>query len=297
MASADAPNIAFVTMVRDDDQFLKLWVNHYAAMVERKHLFILFDGFDQKPAPFTKGCQITLLPQIPISKGWDVKRWEMLTNFANMLLGRFDVVVLNDVDELLVTDPASGISLVEAISAGRHHPSITPFAVEIIHRTDLEPSAVDFGKPILSQRKYVRVNSSYAKPCIITKPICWNMGGHYSNHPDLFLSDCIYLFHLKFVDHQMLLSRQAQRNEIVLDKDTAAADIAGEIWSASKNEITKFLEKFQEFDPIRKDFDFEWQRQKIRRGWTYDDRQNIWRRGVIKATKTYEIPERFEGAF
>ncbi len=73
----ELPNIAFVTMVRDDDQFLKLWVNHYAAMVNRKNLFILYDGFDQKLAPFTKGCQTIFVPQIPFGKGWDDKRWEM----------------------------------------------------------------------------------------------------------------------------------------------------------------------------------------------------------------------------
>ncbi|MCV2876821.1 hypothetical protein OE810_11225 [Rhodobacteraceae bacterium XHP0102] len=292
-----SPNIAFVTMVRDDDQFLKLWVNHYAAMVARKNLFILYDGFDQKPAPFTKGCQTIFAPQIPFGKGWDDKRWQMLTHFANALLARFDVVVLNDVDELLATDPASGMSLVEAISAGRHHPSITPFAVEIIHRTDLEPSAIDFKKPILSQRKYVRVNSIYAKPCIISQPVKWCTGGHFADHPDLHLSEAIYLFHLKYVDHDLLINRQSSRISIVTNTEASPREIAGTIWSSSQESMRAFLYKFQDLPPIQKDFDFAWQREKIIRGWHQAEGSILWKRGKINALKTYEIPERFHRIF
>jgi hypothetical protein len=93
-------------MVRDDRFFLRIRVDYYARHVPRHHLFILLDGFDHTPPDFAAGCQIITLPRSEPGPGWDHRRWKMLADFNTMLLGRFDVAVLNDVDEIIVPDPA-----------------------------------------------------------------------------------------------------------------------------------------------------------------------------------------------
>ena len=136
------PQIAFVTMVRDEPFFLPLWVDYYSRFVARTQLFVVIDGFDQALPDCLNGCQVLRLPRAEVRPGWDEARWNMLSSFANTLLGRFDIVVLNDVDELVVLDPAQGDDLVGALAEAQHIGVISPFAIELVHRTDLEPSAL-----------------------------------------------------------------------------------------------------------------------------------------------------------
>lgn len=292
---ASRPSIAFVTMVRDDHFFLRLWVQHYARHVPRHHLFILLDGFDQIAPDFTVGCQIITLPRSTPGPGWDMRRWTMLADFNATLLGRFDVVVLNDVDEIIVPDPASGISLLDALARARDVGVITPFALDVVHRFDICPDKIDPAQPILRQRPHVRVNYVYAKPCITSVPVRWNLGGHRSNYPSLHLDPSLFLFHLRFVDRDMLLARQATRNTIMQTSQDDQPMVAGGGWAKTLNEIEGDLQLLQEHgDPVESDFSFERQRRRISAGWKKDPHADEWRLGrVHNKLTTYKVPERF----
>ncbi len=292
---AASPSIAFVTMVRDDNFFLRLWVEHYARHVPRQHLFILLDGFDQTAPDFAAGCQIITLPRSTPGPGWDMRRWKMLADFNAALLGRFDVVVLNDVDEIIVPDPASGISLLDALARAREVGVITPFAVEVVHRYDICPDPLDPTQPILRQRPHVRLNVAYAKPCITAVPVRWNLGGHRSDHPLLDLDPVLFLFHLRFVDRDMLLARQTARHTIMQATRPENPVVAGIGWTKSAGEIEGFLQSLQEKGaPAESDFQFGWQRRRMTTGWRKDEASGFWQMGKIhNRQRTYEIPERF----
>ena len=48
-----------MTMVRNDDFFLRKWVDYYASQLGRENLWIYFDGHDQLPAPdYTAGSPL-----------------------------------------------------------------------------------------------------------------------------------------------------------------------------------------------------------------------------------------------
>ena len=48
--------IAAITMVRNDDFYLRKWVEYYSRELGGKeHLYIYFDGLDQEIAPFCEG--------------------------------------------------------------------------------------------------------------------------------------------------------------------------------------------------------------------------------------------------
>lgn len=290
-----APTIAFVTMVRDDHFFLRLWVQHYARHVPRHHLFILLDGFDQTAPDFAAGCQIITLPRLEPGPGWDMRRWTMLADFNATLLGRFDVVVLNDVDELIIADPARGTPLLEALGQAREVGVITPFAVDVVHRYDICPNPLDQKLPVLQQRPHATVNYVYAKPCITSTPVRWNLGGHRSDHPKLHLDRRLFLFHLRFVDRDMLLARQATRNAIMQASENDQPIVAGSGWAKSTEDIDSDLRALQAHGlPVASDFSFERQRGRMEAGWRKDAGSNEWRVGrVYNKLTTYIIPERF----
>ncbi|MFN6925203.1 MAG: hypothetical protein ACK4P8_06105 [Tabrizicola sp.] len=295
--AASPARIAFVTMVRDDHFFLRIWVEYYARHVPRHHLFILMDGFDQTPPDFAAGCQIITLPRSEPGPGWDMKRWTMLADFNAMLLGRFDVVVLNDVDEIIVPDPAYGIPLLDAVARAREVGVISPFAVEVVHRHDLCPDRIDPDRPILRQRPHVRVNSSYAKPCISSARLKWSLGGHRSDFPQLNLDNCLFLFHLRYLDRDMLLSRQQTRLAIANARNADEAEVAGIGWTKSTEDIERFLISLQASPPHEKNFQFDWQRRRMTREWRKDAKGDLWRHGKVVTSQTYIIPERFLDAF
>jgi hypothetical protein len=292
---ADAPNIVFVTMVRDDHFFLRLWVQHYARHVPRHHLFILLDGFDQTPPDFAAGCQIITLPRSAPGPGWDMRRWTMLADFNAMLLGRFDVVVVNDVDEIILPDPASGVSLLPALARARKVGVISPFAVEVVHRHDICPDPLDPDRPILRQRPHVRVNEVYAKPCITSVPLRWDLGGHRSDFPTLNLDPNLYLFHLRYMDRDMLLARQATRHLITQATVKDQPVVAGIGWTKSADDIAGFLLALQaKGAPQDNDFDFKQKRSRIIAGWQKNATTGLWHPGrIFNRRSTYVIPERF----
>ncbi len=292
--TSTTPNIAFVTMVRDDYFFLKLWVDCYARHVPRRHLFILLDGFDQTPPDFTAGCQIITLPRSAPGPGWDTRRWKMLADFNATLLGRFDVVVLNDVDEIIVADPASGIPFLGALARAVEVGVITPFAVEVIHRQDICPEPIDPSRPILRQRPHVRVNTIYAKPCITSVPVRWSLGGHEADFAELHIDPALYLFHLRFVDRDRLLARQTARQALMQASLPGKEIVAGPGWSGSPTDLESFLVKFEhEGAPEERDFIFGRARKLMVEGWHKDKSSGYWKRGRVLNHRTVVVPERF----
>ena len=293
------PRIAFVTMVRDEPVFLPIWIRHYAAVVPPEHLFVICDGFDLPVPDVPPGLQVLRVPQIPVTPGFEAGRWRMLTSFANALLERFDVVVLNDVDELIVVDPAAGCDLRTAVAEACDIGVISPFAVELVHRLDLEPEPFDPGQPVLRQRRHVRINAAYAKPCITARPIRWSLGGHTADFPTLHLSRKLYLFHLRAMDREMMLARQAKRRLLVSDANgKVIAGVAGPSWSVGDTEVDVFLRRFVERGaPESNDFDFGWQRDRIEAGWEKDAKTGFWDHARFLNQRSYRVPDRFADLF
>jgi len=286
--------IAFVTMVRDEPVFLPLWVRHYAAIAPRAQLFILFDGLDQQVPDAADGCQVLRLPQGVAGPGWDDARWRMLSGFANTLLERFDVVVLNDVDELIVLDPEAGDDLAAAFAEAADIGVISPFAIELVHRTDLEPEPLNLTRPLLAQRRHGRINASYCKPCIVARKVIWSLGGHYSDFPTLHLSRKLFLFHLRAMDAGLLRDRQVLRRAHVADAGGRIVDqVAGQGWSRTADEMDAFLTSFQDRPPEVSDFRFDWQRQRIEASWAQDPATGLWRHDRLHNRRSYILPDRF----
>ncbi len=287
-------NAAVWTMVRNEDYFLKLWVSYYEQFVPREHIFIVVDGLDSTLPDGLDGCQILTFPRSEVGEGWDKKRWEFLSSLATMLTRRFEVVVGGDVDELVVLDPQYGNDPINHVLTRTTTNVISPFAIEIIHRVDLEqPLSIEH--PVLSQRRYGRINFTYCKPCITRVPINWSIGQHYADYPELTLSDELFLFHLRFLDRDMLIQRQKSRNEIVSDpRGSTVSGVAGYGWQKSYETMENFLISFvQKGPPEETDFRFEWQRRRLKKNWYFDEEKGFWFHDPLHNRRTYTLPERF----
>ena len=110
--------ICALTMVRNDDFYLRRWVEYYGRELGRENLYIFFDGTDQKIADFCDGTNVKAVEKIPgqvvaAEKG----RLDLLSKTAADLLKKYDLVIGTDADEFLVVDPRRGMSLREYLSS------------------------------------------------------------------------------------------------------------------------------------------------------------------------------------
>ena len=111
--------IAAITMVRNDDFYLRKWVQYYSRELGgREHLYIYFDGVDQEIGDFCRGTNAFKVPKIgkkvvEAEKG----RLQFLSwKAAELLSGGYDLVIGVDADEFIVVDPKLGKTLVEYLS-------------------------------------------------------------------------------------------------------------------------------------------------------------------------------------
>lgn len=285
-------------MVRDEVFFLQKWIDYYSRFVPRENLYILVDGPDSTLPEDTQGCQIITFPKSQPGRHWDRSRWRFLSQFAGALTHRFDVVIGGDVDELIALDPDLGGDPIAYIAEQTTEDVISPFAIEIVHRVDLETPLAPT-HPILDQRSFGRPNAFYCKPCIIRVPVQWSLGQHYSDYPRLHVSDALFLFHLRFVDRDILLDRQKQRHAHVTDIDSNLIDnAAGAGWAKSVDDIDDQLLEFAQAGPPKADdFLFESHRSRMYRRWRYENKRSVWKHAKFSETETLVIPERFKSLF
>ncbi|HRV61997.1 hypothetical protein [Albidovulum sp.] len=243
---------AVVTMVYDDPEMLRIWVNYYAKFVDRRNLFVVTHGHQPYVAEAAEGCTIVPVHRRDPYGMMDVDRWHFVSEFCSSLTRMFDTVIYNDVDELLVVDPAVSddpIAYVEQVSDEK---VLTAFALEIMHRWT-EEHDLDFTRPVLNQRKYVRSNFTYCKPCVVRRPVVWVPDGHGIMHqPTLNLIDHLYLFHLKWIDRQFHIERYERRFRMhEIEEDEAAVHIGAGTWIKSKAQYMRMTDAIED-TPIEK---------------------------------------------
>jgi hypothetical protein len=291
--------IACVTMVRDEPVLLARWIAHWRGAAPDARLFILADAADQPLPRPDASCHVITLPQSTPASGWEASRWRLLSAFATTLLERFDVVVMNDVDELVVVDPADGRALSEALAEARSLGVIKPFGIEVVHHTEREPLPLDAGQPVLGQRRHGRINALYCKPCIIARPVRWSMGGHFSDNAELHLSKSLRLFHLKAMDRDLLLARHEHRRRHVTDPTGRVIyGVAGAPWSFEPQTVEEGLATFSRLEPQPLDEAFAGLQERMARTWRRNEQTGLWHHDHMTRlcdSHSFLIPDRFIG--
>ena len=196
--------VCALTMVRNDDFFLKRWVDYYSAQLGAANLYVYFDGEDQKVPEFCKDVNVCVRPRVAgLVAAADRGRIDFLSSQAAELLTRYDMAIGTDVDEFLVVDPAIGKSLVEFLSSQPDRVSYSGLGVDVGQHLEKEDEIVD-GKTFLEQRHFAQLSTRYSKSTVITRPVAWGSGFHRVRNKNFHIVKYLYLFHFGCVDMKRL---------------------------------------------------------------------------------------------
>ncbi|UWQ89870.1 glycosyltransferase family 2 protein [Aliisedimentitalea scapharcae] len=285
--------VAALTMVRDDAFFLEAWLRHYGEMLGRENCYVVNHGRGTEVADLAQGCNIIGIPGDP-HKSFDMKRWRMLNNFVMALRCYYNHVIVGDVDELVVVDPATGMDLrqwLETVPANR---VLTPLGLEVIHRIDMEHETI--AGPILGPRRHVRPAPHYSKPCIISTGTKIARGGHFTQYGKLHAPDELFLFHLKYCDLGNYAATMDRRNHVSAATGATIKEAAiGRHWFAeARGEDRAVFEAFEGLE-MQEEFNLEPLRRKMRRTFRARGETGFFEFDRPEYHTQYLLPERFSG--
>lgn len=200
--------IAAITMVRDDDFFLRKWVDYYGRELGKENLYILFDGEDQKPADFCEGTNTFIHKRLcnQIVEGERLRLGLLSDKAEELLKSGYDLVIGVDCDEFVVVDPKLNKSLAEFLSEQDVDVTISPLGVDIGQHLEKE-SEIDTEKNFLEQRKYGYICTRYTKCSVLAKPARWGRGFHRVKGHNFHICPDLYLFHFGCIDMKRMRER------------------------------------------------------------------------------------------
>ncbi len=209
--------IAAITMVRNDDFYLKKWTAWYGSQIGEENLYIFLDGTDQPIPDWCPDAHITPVEKIPGQVVQAEKhRLKLLSDEAARLFREgYDLVLGTDADEILIVDPARGESLAEYLDKADIKTSLSGLGVDVGQHLD-EEGDIREDEPFLSQRHYAHLCTRYTKPSVLAGPYQWGSGFHRVKGHNFHIGKDLYLFHFGYFDMGRIQARFA-------DKDRAAA--------------------------------------------------------------------------
>lgn len=187
-------------MVRNDEFYLRKWVEYYGRQLGRENLYVYLDGKDQEIPQWCSDICVVPCDKIPGKVvQMDRLRAAFLSDRAAELLEKYDLVIGTDADEFLVVDPSLGLSLREYLSKADIRTSISGLGVDVGQHTEKEGDIRE-GETFLSQRHYARLSTRYTKANVISRPVRWGSGFHRIKGNNFHIGKDLYLFHFGYFD-------------------------------------------------------------------------------------------------
>ena len=207
--------IAALTMARNDDFYLRKWVEYYGGQLGRENLYIFLDGLDQVVGDFCAGTHAQAVEKIgsqviEAEKG----RLRFLSGkAAELLAGGYDLVIGVDADEFIIADPKLGMSLPEYLSTLRIKDSVSALGLDFGQKIG-EEEEIQEDEPFLHQRHYAQLGTRYTKPSIIAKPLVWGSGFHRIKGHNFHIAKDLYLFHFGYFDLARIQARYTDKDRM-----------------------------------------------------------------------------------
>ena len=207
--------IAALTMARNDDFYLRKWVEYYGAQLGRENLYIFLDGLDQVVGDFCAGTHAQAVEKIgsqviEAEKG----RLRFLSGkAAELLAGGYDLVIGVDADEFIVVDPKLGLSLPAYLSTLRIKDSVSALGLDFGQKIG-EEEEIREDEPFLHQRHYAQLGTRYTKPSIVAKPLVWGSGFHRIKGHNFHIAKDLYLFHFGYFDLARIQARYTDKDRM-----------------------------------------------------------------------------------
>lgn len=257
-STSGRPEVAVLTMARDEGDLLSLWVAHYARHVGIDNLIVLDDS-SVDGSTDGLGCTVHRVPPLKGGLDFEPVRMRLMNGIANGLLAAYDYVVFVDVDEFLVTDPALFPTFPDLLEARGRPETLGVIGLNVLHVPSAEPAPLDLGRPLLEQRRFAKFTPLMCKPSVKRINAGWAISSHalkapYAIDPELFM------LHLKFADRDRLAEVSRLRNEV--SKADGRAEEAS--WGKEADEVLSIFDEVvagvdpaavAEFDPAAADLD------------------------------------------
>ena len=208
-------HIAVLTMVRNDDFFLRKWVEYYGSELGKENLYIYYDGEDQSIASFCEGTNVFSHPKIGTQVvSAEKERLRFLSEKAAELFDKgYDLVIGVDADEYIVADPKLNIGLREFLSQQKIDTSLSPLGLDFGQKLG-EEGDLSMEETFLSQRHYAQIGTRYTKPSIIAKPCRWGSGFHRIKGHNFHIAQDLYLLHFGYADKKILEDRLGDKDRV-----------------------------------------------------------------------------------
>lgn len=207
--------IAAITMVRNDDFYLRKWVEYYGAQLGKENLYIYFDGLDQEIPSFCDGTNAEKLEKIGIDVvSNDKGRVAVMSARAARLFAEgYNMVIGTDCDEIIVPDPLTGCNLNDFLQKQNGYECISPLGLDVGQKAG-EEGPIDPSEPFLAQRHYAQLGTRYTKASIICKPLEWGSGFHRVKGHDFHIAKDLYLFHFGYFDMGRIQARFQDKSRL-----------------------------------------------------------------------------------
>jgi len=212
---SESKHIAALTMVRNDEFFLKKWVEYYGGELGKENLYIYYDGEDQAIGDFCEGTNAFSHPKIGTQVvSAEKERLRFLSEKAAELFDKgYDLVIGVDADEYIVADPKLGIGLREFLSQQKIDTSLSPLGLDFGQKLG-EEGDLSMEETFLSQRHYAQIGTRYTKPSIIAKPCRWGSGFHRIKGHNFHIAQDLYLLHFGYADKKILEDRLGDKDRV-----------------------------------------------------------------------------------
>jgi hypothetical protein len=226
--------LAVITMVRDEAVMLPRWVQYYGDQVGHDNLFVFDDGStdggtDDLP------CSVLRLP--PLTKEpFEPARMGTLSGLAAALLHSYDAVLFADADEFVVPDPDKYDGLSDYVSRQGKAAAVGVVGLNVVHLAG-EPALAP-GRPMLEQRPFAKFLPLMCKPSLVFSAPEWRWASHGIMTPYDIDRDLL-MFHMKFVDRQ-LLQETSDRRKAMVEHD-GRADIT--TWARGGDVLVSLLDR------------------------------------------------------
>ncbi|MEM7319202.1 MAG: glycosyltransferase family 2 protein [Pseudomonadota bacterium] len=287
-------NTAILTIVRDDAYFLQRFVQYYGGLFGRNNIYIISHGDEPEVRDLAEGCNIFPVPAIETNK-FTMLHWRTKNHLKNALRQWYKHVLICDVDEFVVVDPATGFNLRTWLDQAPGRTVYTAMGLEIVHLRGFESAGVQDG--ILGPRRYAQIALHYAKPCIVSRPAKIGRGGHYAEYDKLNLPDFLYMFHMKYCDYDLYVDTLNRRNAFIEEQKRVADGESVRTnpkWFADGRNDEATFDAF-EARPIQDNFDLSHIRQAMHDSWE-PRKDGLWHFHRPEYDELYKLPDRFAGS-
>ena len=193
-----------VTIVHNEAVFLPLWLRYYSRFFGADDIYVL-DNESTDGSTDRDG-----FVRIPVAHDRVDHTWmaRTLEGLQEELLGRYEVVLVTDVDEIVAPVPEWGP--LDRYLDHFEEEWVNCLGYEILHQPS-EP-ALDLARPVMDQRRFWFANDGYNKAALVTEPMRWRPGLHGREDNHARIDPDLRLIHLHRVDHDICLARHRTRS-------------------------------------------------------------------------------------